>query len=103
MNPHEHNYIAGTIGDECDFCGLLKSTIESMENTKYTDVKDLKGNKIGSRVLYKNPYAKIIEQERNDIWKWIGENSWLQDSPTGEVRVIDVDELADYWRKQDRK
>ena len=48
-------------------------------------------------------FDETIEQERNDIWKWIGENSWVQDSPTGEVRVIDVDELADYWRKQDRK
>ena len=75
----------------------------NQKETKYTDIKDLKGNKIGSRVLYANPYAKVIDQERNDIWKWIGENSWVQDSPTGEVRVIDVDELADYWRKQDRK
>lgn len=47
--------------------------------------------------------AKTAEQERDDIWKWIGENSWVQDSPTGEVRVIDVDELADYWRKQNRE
>ena len=31
MKPHEHKYIAGTIGDECDFCGLLKSTIEGLE------------------------------------------------------------------------
>ena len=31
MKSHEHKYIAGTIGDECGFCGLLKSTIESME------------------------------------------------------------------------
>ena len=31
MKAHEHKYIAGTIGDECDFCGLLKSTIESIE------------------------------------------------------------------------
>jgi hypothetical protein len=31
MKPHEHKYIAGTIGDECGFCGLLKSTIERTE------------------------------------------------------------------------
>ncbi len=42
------------------------------------------------------------DEERDSVWKWIGENSWVQDSPTGEVRVIDVDELADYWRKNDR-
>ena len=30
MKGHEHKYIAGTIGDECSFCGLLKSTIESI-------------------------------------------------------------------------
>ena len=34
MIPHEHKYIAGTIGDECSFCGLLKSTIESTEKEK---------------------------------------------------------------------
>ncbi len=28
MKGHEHKYIAGTIGDECEFCGLLKTTIE---------------------------------------------------------------------------
>ena len=33
MKSHEHKYISGTIGDECGFCGLLKSTIESMEKT----------------------------------------------------------------------
>lgn len=31
MKPYEHKYIAGTIGDECGFCGLLKSTIERTE------------------------------------------------------------------------
>ena len=30
MKAHEHKYISGTIGDECGFCGLLQSTIESM-------------------------------------------------------------------------
>ena len=34
MKSHEHKYIVGTIGDECDFCGLLKSTIESMSRKK---------------------------------------------------------------------
>ena len=50
-----------------------------------------------------NVEKEIINKEREDIWKWIGENSWVQDSPTGEIRVIDVDELADYWRKQNRE
>ena len=31
IKSHEHTYIAGTIGDECDICGLLKSTIENIE------------------------------------------------------------------------
>ena len=31
MKGHEHKYIAGVIGDECEFCGLLKSTIEALE------------------------------------------------------------------------
>lgn len=30
MKSHDHKYIAGTIGDECGFCGLLKSTIDSV-------------------------------------------------------------------------
>jgi len=34
MKEHEHKYIAGPIGDECDFCGLLKSTIEKLEGKK---------------------------------------------------------------------
>ena len=33
MKGHEHKYISRTIGDECEFCGLLKSTIESIDKT----------------------------------------------------------------------
>lgn len=31
MQPHKHTYISGSIGDECKYCGLLKSTIEAMQ------------------------------------------------------------------------
>ena len=50
MKPHEHKYISGTIGDECEFCGLLKSTIEATEEQdkklkenleKYREIKSL--------------------------------------------------------------
>ena len=34
MKGHEHKYISGTIGDECGFCGLLKSTIDSIEHSR---------------------------------------------------------------------
>ena len=55
-----------------------------------------------ARKAITNAFEIGRDEERDDIWKWIGENSWTQDSPTGEVRVIDVDELADFWRKNDR-
>ena len=47
----------------------------------------------------------VREDERTEIWKWCGENSWVQNdglTEKGEVRVIDCDELADYWRKNER-
>ena len=30
MQPHEHKYTQGDIGELCDVCGLLRSTIEGV-------------------------------------------------------------------------
>ncbi len=34
MQPHDHKYIQGDIGELCDVCGLLRSTIEGVPTIK---------------------------------------------------------------------
>ena len=64
MKPHEHKYIAGTIGDECEFCGLLKSTIESLEGNKSEDVFwEKKFNEILITKSLTNGYRELCGEE----------------------------------------
>ena len=58
MKSHEHKYISGTIGDECDFCGLLKTTIEAIEYEPDEEKRTNQQNK--SLHLYFRHIAKAL-------------------------------------------
>lgn len=77
MNGHEHKYISGTIGDECSFCGLLRTTIESLEkdHSPESPVEEdwegelavIHGNFESTIELFKREIKKTQEEEHTRI------------------------------------
>src|SRR3990167_3729954 len=84
---------------------ILEEVIDHVEWFKdLTNAQQEAFRKIISDVLTALEQS-VREDERTEIWKWCGENSWVQNdglTEKGEIRVIDCDELADYWRKKER-
>ena len=51
------------------------------------------------RMWYELGYDQAVEKTKLDIWKWVGENSFVSKNINyPEVEVVDIDELAQFMR-----
>lgn len=67
MKGHEHKYIVGTIGDECEFCGLLKTTIEQSCTEQEPDWEE----KFARKFCVMIERSQYTEEEIDAIYSFI--------------------------------